>query len=296
MTKARLLAHLATGSTTVCRAWTVTRRDGVVLGFTDHDLDLILEGVVHSAATGLTAHSLEGGTGLSVDNTEVLGALSDAAISEADLMAGRYDGAEVRLRLVNWADPSMWLDEFRGTIGEVVRSGAEFRAELRGLAEALNQPTGLAYTRGCSAVLGDSRCRFDLSQPGYLVDLALDGIEEAGVKLRFAGFQGHEDRWFEGGRLEVLSGAAVGLVGLVKSDRQVGPDRVIALWQSMRADLRPGDQVRLFAGCDKRLETCRQKFTNVLNFRGFPHIPGEDWLAGYPRPGQSYSGGSLTNG
>lgn len=296
MTKAQMLAHLASGSTTVCRAWTVTRRDGVVQGFTDHDLDLVLDGVVHSAATGLTARSLEGGTGLAVDNTEVMGALSDAAISEADLIAGRYDGADVRLRLVNWADPSMWLDEFRGTIGEVVRTGAEFKAELRGLSEPLNQATGLAYTRSCSAVLGDSRCRFDLAQPGYSVDLAVSAIEDAGAKLRFLGVHGYEDRWFEGGRLEVQSGAAAGLVGLVKSDRQIGADRAIILWQSIRADLSPGDQVRLFAGCNKLLETCRQKFGNVLNFRGFPHIPGEDWLAAYPRPGQSYAGGSLTNG
>lgn len=296
MTKAQLLDHLAGASTTVCRAWTVTRRDGVVLGFTDHDCDLLLEGTVHLAACGLTARSVAAGTGLAVDNSEVLGALTDAAISETDLEAGRYDGADVRLRLVNWAEPSVWMDAFRGTIGEVVRTGSAFRAELRGLTEALNQPTGLVYTRGCSAVLGDNRCRFDLTQPGYLLEAPVAAVGEGGARLTFSGVQGFDERWFQSGKLEVLSGAAAGLVGMVKTDRQAGPDRVIDLWQSIRAEVKPGDQVRLQAGCDKRLDTCRNKFTNVLNFRGFPFIPGEDWLAAYPRAGKSYSGGSLTQG
>ncbi len=296
MTKAALLEHLATGRTTVCRAWTVTRRDGQLLGFTDHDGDLVVEGVVHRASSGLTARSVQSATGLAVDNSEVLGALSDASISDADLTAGRYDGAEVRLRLVNWAKPDEAAEIFRGSIGEVVRSGAEFRAELRGISEALNQPVGLVYARGCAAVLGDKRCRFDLTQPGYFAEAAIAATAQSGAVLTFSLFQGFDERWFEGGRLEVLTGAAAGLVGMVKSDRQIGADREVVLWQSIRAPLAAGDQVRILAGCDKRPDTCRRKFSNMLNFRGFPFIPGDDWLSAYPRPGQSYSGGSLTSG
>ena len=296
MIPAELQAHLDGGTTTTCRAWTVRRRDGTVLGFTDHDCDLMIEGVVHRAGSGLTARALQQGTGLAVDNTEAAGALSDAAISEADLAAGRYDAAEVRIWLVNWADGTQRAELFRGSLGEVTRLGAEFRAELRGLSEALNQPVGQAYTRDCSAVLGDGRCRFDTVQAGYSAERAVEAVDGARRMFRFADFAGFADRWFEFGRVEVLDGAARGLVGLVKSDRVVGAGRVMELWHGIRADLRPGDMLRFTAGCDKRAETCRMKFANMPNFRGFPHIPGEDWLTAYPRAGRNTGGGSIFAG
>jgi uncharacterized phage protein (TIGR02218 family) len=289
MSREALLDHLATGATTVCRAWTITRRDGQVLGFTDHDLELEVDGVTCRADTGMTARVLHQTTGLSVDNTEAFGALSAASISEVDLLAGRYDGAEVRAYLVNWRSPADFIEQFRGNLGEVTRTGGAFRAELRGLSDRLNRPHGLAYTPSCSAVLGDSRCRFDLTQPGYTVVAQIESVEE-GRSFVLTGVSGFDDRWFESGRFEVLSGEAAGLIGVVKNDRQDATKREIDLWQSIGAEIVAGDQVRLLAGCDKTQTTCRIKFANFLNFRGFPHIPGEDWLASYPVPDRASSG------
>ena len=289
---AGLYAHLATGATTVCRAWAVVRRDGTVYGFTDHDRDLAFEGMAFLASTGLTARALQQTTGLSVDNTEALGALTDASVTEADLLAGRFDGAEVRAWLVNWASVEDRLLQFRGTFGEVSRAGGAFQAELRGLTEALNQPQGKAYQRTCSAILGDAACRFDLTQPGYVTQRAVQEVVDQRI-FRFASFAGFDDRWFERGRLVGVTGAAGGLVGVVKNDRIVGTGREIELWQSLGSDLVAGDMVRIEAGCDKRAATCRVKFSNFLNFRGFPHIPGEDWLTSYPVSSRANLGRSL---
>jgi uncharacterized phage protein (TIGR02218 family) len=295
MSKASLFAHLETGATTVCRAWTVTRGDGVVLGFTDHDRDLAVNGVTCRADTGMTARALQQTTGLSVDNSEAVGALSDASVTEGDLLAGRYDGAEVRAFLVNWAVPDDWLEQFCGTLGEVVRSAGSFRAELRGLSDALNRPQGFAYQPACSAVLGDARCRFQTLQPGYFVQRVVEAVEDNRV-FCFASFGGFDDRWFEYGRFEMLTGAAAGLVGVVKTDRLEGMTRRIELWQSIGDVVALGDQFRVIAGCDKTPDICRAKFANFLNFRGFPHIPGEDWLASYPVADRPKTGGSLVGG
>jgi uncharacterized phage protein (TIGR02218 family) len=289
---AGLYAHLATGATTVCRAWAVVRRDGTVYGFTDHDRDLAFEGIAFLASSGLTARALQQTTGLSVDNTEALGALSDASVSEADLLAGRFDGAEVRAWLVNWASVEDRILQFRGTFGEVSRAGGAFQAELRGLTESLNQPQGQAYQRTCSAVLGDGACRFDVTQLGYFSERAAEVVIDRRI-FRFASFGGFDDRWFERGRLVGVSGQASGLVGLVKNDRIIGDGREIELWQSLGADLAPGDLIRIEAGCDKQAETCRSKFANFLNFRGFPHVPGEDWLTSYPVSSRANRGRSL---
>ena len=172
----------------------------------------------------MTARALQQTTGLSVDNTEAFGALSAAAITEADLLAGRFDGAEVRAYLVNWRAPEDFIEQFRGHLGEIMRAGGSFKAELRGLSDLLNRPHGMAYTPGCSAVLGDGRCRFDLTQPGYFADRVVERVEDGRV-FRFSNFTGFDDHWFENGRFEVTSGTAAGLFGMVKVDRLEGTSR-----------------------------------------------------------------------
>lgn len=295
MTEA-LYAHLSCGTTTVARCFALTRRDGEVMGFTDHDRDLAFDGITFRAETGLTAKALQQATGLAVDNTEAFGGLSSDAVSEVDILAGRFDGAEVRAWLVNWADPAERALKFRGTLGEVTRSGGAFAAELRGLTELLNQPQGRVFHARCSAVLGDSRCQVDVTAPGYSEERPAELVEGDRV-FRFAAMPGFDDRWFEKGRLHVLSGAAQGLFGVIKNDRVSGTGaRVVELWQSLGAGVASGDRLRLEAGCDRRAETCRLKFGNFLNFRGFPHIPGEDWLISYPLSSGVSDGGSLVKG
>lgn len=287
-----LYSHLETGTTTVCRAWEILRKDGVWFGFTDHDTNLSFGGQVYKANSGLTARALQQTTGLSVDNTEAIGALSDFAVTEADILAGRFDGAALTGWEVNWANPEDRVLTFRGTIGEITRAAGAFQAELRGLTEVLNQPQGRAFQRSCPAILGDGKCGFDLSQPGFSIELAVEEIAGNRV-LSFAGLVDFDDRWFEKGRLVVLSGAGKGVIGIIKNDRIGADRRKVELWQDIGPKLEPGDMVRLEAGCDKRGETCRLKFDNFLNFRGFPDIPGEDWLTSYPVSSQVNAGGSL---
>ncbi|KFE36331.1 DUF2163 domain-containing protein [Thioclava atlantica] len=288
-----LRAHLGTGTTTIARAWAVTRRDGKVLGFTDHDAGLNFEGIAFEPESGMTAKALAQGTGLAVDNSEVYGALSSEAISESEILAGRYDRAEVRAWIVNWTDVTQRALLFRGHLGEITRGAGAFTAELRGLSEALGAERGRIYHPRCAAVLGDADCRFDLSQPGFAHEGPVAFVEET-ARFGFGALAGFSERWFEKGRLTVLSGAAAGLVGVIKADRtRTDGIREIELWQRIAAEVAPGDQVRLEAGCDKRAATCRAKFANFANFRGFPHIPGEDWLVSYPVQGGANDGGSL---
>ena len=286
-----LKAHLETGVTTTCRCWAVTRSDGVTLGFTDHDCGLAFEGISFKADTGLSAMALQQSTGLSVDNTEAVGALSDAAIREADIEAGRYDGAEVRAWLVNWADVGARQLQFRGSIGELRRAGGAFEAELRGLTDVLNRPVGRVYQKPCTAVLGDAACGFDVMTPGYFAETPVEEVEDRRV-FRFAELAGFAPAWFRHGLLRIESGGAEGLSGPIKSDVQEADARVIELWEPLRAPIVPGDALRLIAGCDKRGETCRLKFNNYLNFQGFPDIPGDDWTIRDPARAGRLDGGS----
>ena len=226
-----------------------------------------------------------------MDNTEIIGSLSDAAISETDLTVGRFDGAEVVIWLLNWKDVEQRTIRFRGNFGEIQISNGSFRVDLRGLTEALNQTRGRVYHPGCSAVLGDAECRFNLEQVDFSVDTVIKKRGKTGEY--FLPVQGAlPDRWFEWGRVRVLSGVAEGLMATVRIDQTSGGFRRIELMVDFELAPDVGDELRLQAGCDKMSGTCRTKFANFLNFRGFPHIPGTDWMASYPVSTQKNDGGS----
>lgn len=286
-----LQARLDGGATRLCRCWLVRRRDGVELGFTDHDEDVTFDGVVFRAGSGMDASALASATGLSVDNAQAAGALSSASVSEDDIRAGRYDDAEIRHWLVDWERPDLRVLLFRGHFGEIRRSDGAFEVELRGLAEALNAPVGRTVLRTCDRALGDAKCRFDTSLPGF----SGEGVVESGASADFvaSGLDGFAAGWFTGGGLTWLSGANAGETGAVKLDRPAGGGRQLGLWQNAGRPVAVGDRFRVVAGCDKRAETCRAKFDNFLNFRGFPHLPGDDWVTAYPKDGAIHDGTSL---
>lgn len=277
-----LAAHLAEGVATTCQAWAVTRRDGVEMGFTDHDRDLVFEGITFRADTGLTARALSQVAGLAVDNSEAVGALSDDGISETDLRAGRYDAAEVRMWLVNWAAPEMRALRFRGHLGEVEMAGGAFRVELRGLSEALNRPLGRLIRSGCDALVGDRRCKVNLLAPSYLGMFTVAAVIE-GRMIELRAEAEFASGWFAGGLCRFLDGAAAGLSGTVKSDRVSGGLRLVELWEEPGLSPAVGTAVSLTVGCDGSADTCRSKFANFRNFRGFPNVPDEDWVTASPQ-------------
>lgn len=286
-----LQARLDGGATHLCRCWRVRRRDGVEMGFTDHDRDLVFEGLTFRASSGMDASALQAGTGLSVDNGQAVGALSGAAVSEADIRAGRYDRAEIWHWLVDWERPDLRVLMFRGSFGEIRRQDGAFEVELRGLAEALNAPVGRTIMKTCDRVLGDARCGFDASLPGFAGEGEVVEVL-ASAAVRASGLGGFAGGWFTHGVLTWLSGANLGESRAVKLDKASGAGRGLTLWQAPGRAIAVGDRFRVVAGCDKSAATCKAKFDNFLNFRGFPHIPGDDWVTAYPKDGATHDGGS----
>ena len=291
MSKQDLFAHLAEGAAHVCRCWRIARRDGVVMGFTDHDRPLRFDGTDFRPDSGLSARSLVQANGLGVDNSEAVGLLQSDAIRDEDIVAGRYDAAEVTAWLVRWDRVADRQIRFRGHIGEITREGPQFRAELRGLAEGLNRPVGRSFLRSCSAVLGDRACGVDLGDARLSRETTILSHKERRI-IRVE-ISDTTPRFFEQGRVEFLDGAGAGLSATIKHHDTVGGRQRLTLWEAVPAQVRAGDRVRLTAGCDKRAETCREKFLNFVNFQGFPHLPSDDWVAAVPRADTVHDGGSL---
>jgi len=287
-----LRQSLDSGATTLCRCWKLIRADGVVMGFTDHDEDITFDGVTYRAASGFTASSINQSLGLNVDGLEVHGALIDEGLNEDDLAAGLFDNARITLWLVDWRRPEDRVILFAGSIGEVSRGENQFSAEIRGLSHALNQPRGRLFQRGCDADLGDGRCGVDLSTSQYNGQGSVVHVNDA-RSFRASGLDGFAPEWFSRGRLEWISGANAGAVMEVKMHDVVAGEAVIELWEPMAKDILPGDVFRVSAGCDKTWKTCKERFGNGVNFRGFPFMPGNDWVASYPNKGEGNDGSKL---
>lgn len=284
---AGLAAHLAGEATTTCHCWRVTRRDGRVLGFTDHDHDLVVASTTFHAASGFAGGEVEAATGLAASTDEVAGGFSSDVITEADLSAGLYDGARMERYLVNWQAPEEHMLLEVREVGEVVRSGAAFTAELRSMAHRLAQPQGRVYNRRCDAELGDGRCRVDLvawTGSGTVVALV-----DASTML-VDGLGGFAEGFFRLGVLTLSDGRQID----IEEHRRLEDGRAeLRLWLPLEGDLQPGQALSIAAGCDKTFATCKSRFDNHLNFRGFPHVPGSDFAYSYAAGEGRHDGGVI---
>jgi uncharacterized phage protein (TIGR02218 family) len=279
-----LATHLVGESLTLATLWRVTRVDGTVFTFTDHDRDISYGGEDYLAALGYQRAAVASGSQLAVDETELLGLLDAASIDEAELRAGLWDGATVRIFVVNHADLTQGeLKVRKGTLGEVIISDdGSFRAELRGLAQPLQQTIGSLAQAECRADLGDARCGLDLSYPGSWTaqDTIATVTDSVTLVLTGTGTSLLADGWFDGG------------VAIWQTGDNAGVAREVVGWTQGTLTLEllgpppfapaPTDVLHIQSGCDKRWATCRDKFNNKLNFRGEPLVPGANALMGVP--------------
>ena len=257
---------------TLALVWRVERCDGVAIGLTSHDRDLIVDGFLHRAAPGMTPSAIRRSADLSADTMDVSGPLSDAAITERDLIAGRWDGARVTVRAVDWSDGQVVADLGEGRIGAVETRIDGFTAELAGIAALLDRPVSEETSAECRADLGDARCR--VAMAGRKAVARVVATDDAVLTLDRAepsanAYGGGLLRWIGGGNSGLDSAIAVS-AGATVTLR--GPPRFTA----------EGALVLLIEGCDKSMATCAGRFANAANFRGEPYLPGIDLLTRYP--------------
>ncbi len=190
--------HIDRETTTLCWAWKLTRQDGAVLGFTDHDRDIDVDGTTYQAASGFSPSDIDARLGFALDNSSVQGLLSSDVITGADIRAGLYDSARVEINRVNWAQPSEYGLIWSGKLGDINIRDGQYEAELVGRAAVLERTTGRVFAKSCDASFADIRCGLDASN--------------------------HP----------------------------------------------PGTT------CPRTYEACQNQFQNIVNFRGFPYLIGED--------------------
>jgi uncharacterized phage protein (TIGR02218 family) len=272
-----LATHLAGGLTTLAYLLRITRADGTMLGFTSHDRDLLVSGISYKAADSFSLTEIAGARDLAASNGEVLGMISSTAISDSDIKAGRYDNAAITLLLCNWADTSAGSIILRtGRVGTITHDGLNYRFELIGLLDTLEQTITQTYTRTCRYRLGDTGCTINLTLTTWRKTGTLSGVTDTSTMADTARTEAAQ--FFTGGTLSFTSGLNNGLSYDIKNFN----GGVFTLWQPTAFTPAIGDAYVAVAGCDKTFATCTGKFSNSVNFGGFPHIPGADRLLQTP--------------
>ncbi len=267
-----LNAHLQGEVTTLATCWKITRTDGVVKTFTDLDSDIVFASLTYLSIAGFTPSSVETKDNFSVDNVEVQGMFQAGYITAPDLLAGKYDFAEVEIFIVNYMDISQGRMLLRrGRLGEVTMQKDTFIAELRGLAENLQQTIGELYQPSCRAILGDSECKKVLTSftfTGTVTTVTSGLIFTSNALTQAAGY-------FTGGQITWTSGNNNGL----KMEVKEFANKQVVLAQAMPYAIQVGNSFQIVAGCDKTHQTCISKFNNIINFRGEPFVPGTDAIS-----------------
>ncbi len=269
---------LAGTLTNAVYGWRLERRDGVTLGFTSHDRDIELDGLLHLSSPGMQPTSILESLGLDTDGLEVQGAIDSAAISESELAAGRWDGAKAEIYLFDWTQPLAGKRHLAsGELGEVSFSNASFQAELRGLTSLLDAPIVPQTSPGCRAVFCDAACGLNARRFLYTMQVSSLANDRVILTTPLPGNAGD----FSYGSLRWIDGPNCGL----RSDIIASDAGSLLLARAPDAGVLQGSRIEVTAGCDKVLATCAARFGNATNFRGEPHLPGNDLLTRYPGAG-----------
>ncbi|AEV36979.1 Phage conserved hypothetical protein [Pseudovibrio sp. FO-BEG1] len=277
MFNAALKEHLNGERTTVAYCWRLTASSGLSLGFTTHDQPIMLLGKTYEPGFGLDGSQAMAQSDFQAGQEEALGVLSSESLSEKDLGAGLWDSAEVEVYLVNWQNPEQHELLRRGTLGEVTRDTNVFRAEFRSLAAKLSEPKGRQLSHQCHADLGDLKCGIDLNTATYTRQVNIIGKDTAN-RLIIEGNADIATGWWSFGKLVFQTGAYANHPLRIASHTIEQSKHKLTLWAPLVLEQTYPITANISAGCDKGWGTCQAKFQNANSFRGFPHMPGNDFI------------------
>lgn len=284
--------HISGEVTTLCRCWIIETVDGEQQGFTDHDEDVMINDVLCERDAGAESSSVEEQIGLNIDTSEITGALQSDRITAEDIIGGKYDAAKISTYLVNWSEADQWFVDQIMLIGHIGREDGVFKFDLQSMTSRLDQTQGRHFIRHCQVDLGDAKCGVDLDNPQFRAIGSVIGVKSVHT-IEVSGLDEFSAGWFAFGQLRWTSGVNSGRSIELSAHAVDGSRVALKLWQAMPKPISDGDQFEVTSGCDKSFATCKSKFSNAINFRGFPHMPGDGFALSRATASENFDGGPV---
>ncbi len=293
----------------LARCWKIVRVDGTTYGFTDHDFPLVINigdgggNFLYQPNLSFNTEATSIADELEVDGSKMVGIIDSNLFSEAEIIAGLFDSAQIYYFLVDHTNPSAGIVKLlRGWLGEFERRDFGFSTEVRGLTQLLQNNVVSLYAARCRSKFGDTGtgtsggCRFNVYSVTQQVTVSVVSNRKT---FTVSGLNGpildgtggtKTGGYFALGTATFLSGLNISIKKEISTHINNGGSpnsSVITLLQALPFDLQIGDIVSLAPGCDKSLEVCRDSWNKVVDFRGEPYLPGEDFLFRITKPPSS---------
>jgi uncharacterized phage protein (TIGR02218 family) len=269
---------LANPVTSLAYGWRLERCDGVTLGFTSHDCDVVFNGLLLRASPGMEPTSVVERMGFDNGGLDVRGALTSDALAQADIEAGRWDDAALTLFTFDWADSSQPAQHLAaGRLGTISYAGDRFETVFTGPNSVLRKPVAPFTSPTCRANFCDQQC--GLNRMRFTREVM--AMSNLGDTVALASDTNLVPAHFATGYLLWLEGPNCGLRSLILGNNINSVTLAAPPVEAISLPVR----VSLVEGCDKTIATCNSRFANTLNFRGEPHLPGNDILTRYPGAG-----------
>ncbi len=278
---------IQSGSSTLCRIWTITRGDGAIYRFTDLDENVVYSGQTYYADTSFQVSNITTSIVIGAGRADfkfMFGTNSSISITKDDLRNGKFDNAKIVIELIDWKFPSygsavLLSGNAKGPEGTNKSFGT---FEVVGTGQRGLQSIGLTVQAECDASLYDVRCGVNKalhSDTGVVT--AVQGRRNFIIDL--AG--NPADYVYSFGLLEWTTGANTGITSevLTQYSTTITLDQILLALNLANA-ITIGDAFTIYKGCDKRPITCFTKFNNIRRFRGFPYVPGPDLIEKTGRP------------
>lgn len=241
---------------------------GSPIYLTRHVRDLVMGGHTYLSASGYDFSGYSATAGFSPSLIDLEGISGLAGIGYNEIASGIFDNARAYLFATTWNAPVEDEEPIVASfLGKATLMDQSYKIEEIGLLDALNQSVGLTYTAACSRTFGDAGC--GISLPSLTVTGTLTGVTSSLIVRDSA--RGEAADYFAYGTLAFTSGANAGLKR--REIKRHEADGTIEVFEPFHYPPVIGDAYSLIPGCRKRLQDCRDKYSNILNFFGFTNVP-----------------------
>ena len=283
-------AHLGSDVTTLCHCWKIIRKDGFIIGFTDHDQDLLFNNIIYHSQPSIIFNSIDNSVNLTHIGSNLSGYISSDLITDDDIQNHLYDQASLETWLVNWnsLDQNCLLDI--SVFTRISQGDHSYNVEIKSCADMLDQNQGRLYQIECPLILGDSKCGVNLNDSKYSLSTTIVNIIDSHTLIISA--QSYPAGWFSNGILSLTHNSTTQSF-IIRDHQQTDTTAIIILWDDISGILHSNTLITMTAGCNKSFNQCVSKFNNQANYRGFPHIPGLDILMSFANQNDIMDGGSL---
>lgn len=272
---ANLKAAIANGR--IATLFAIIAQDGTSRYFTDHNLTLTVDGKIHTPSAGVGRVSMKVTNDAEVSNQEVTATIVE--MPESELNSGKWDAATIQIGMCGWEVPGEGqLIVFKGSVGVIQWTDEGFRADIQNYLRDLGKNVGSVVTGNCRHQL------YSTVAPGQVGACNVSKVSNTTTgtvatvlthRLKFKTSTALPDGWASSGFVKFTSGNNAGLTYEVKLHEK---NAIAAIGESIElflpciGSIQVGDTFSLLAGCDHTATTCKIKFSNMINFGGFPHI------------------------